>query len=53
MGKVRARSHLDGVWLFGVFVVSHTETQRVFGTFNQHEGGTLRDSRMKRKKRKK
>lgn len=41
MGGAGARSHLDGVWLFGLFVVSHTEAQRVFGTFNQHECRTL------------
>lgn len=51
VGGVVVRSYLDGVWLFGVFVVSHAEAQRVFGTFNQHEGGTLIGSRLNRRGR--
>lgn len=36
-------SHLDSVRLFGVFVMSHTEAQRVFCTLYQHESGALKE----------
>lgn len=40
-------SHLDGVRLFGVFVMNYAEAQRVFGAFNQHQSGALKTRREK------
>lgn len=35
-------THLDGVRLFGVFVMHDAETQGVFGVFVEHQCGALK-----------